>query len=114
MSKWIKKDDLVYVLSGNDKGKTGTILARQGDRVLVKGINLRKKNLKKSQNSQMSQVVTMEMPIHISNVALCNKEGKKIKVKLNAKDDGTRDLVYLEAGKEIVHRSVRKKEKRVK
>lgn len=47
MKSWIKKDDKVLVIAGNDKGKTGVVLACGADKVLVKGINVRKKHLKK-------------------------------------------------------------------
>ncbi len=63
------------VIAGNDKGKTGEVLAREEDRVLVQGVNIRKKHLKRTQQSQGGRIVEMEVPIHISNVALCDKEG---------------------------------------
>jgi large subunit ribosomal protein L24 len=46
MSKWIRKGDLVKVIAGNDKGKAGQVIARAEDRVLVQGINIRKKHMK--------------------------------------------------------------------
>ncbi|NGX33598.1 MAG: 50S ribosomal protein L24, partial [Candidatus Anoxychlamydiales bacterium] len=73
MSKWIKKDDSVVVIAGNDKGKVGTVLSKNKDRVVVQGINMRKKHMKRTQKTQAAQIVEMEMPIHISNVALCSK-----------------------------------------
>ena len=109
MSKWIKKDDNVYILAGNDKGRTGKVLARKDDRLWVEGINVRKKHVKQ-QGSQGSQPVNVEMPVHVSNAALCDKDGKKLKVKLKENSDGSRDLVYSDTdGKEVVYRSVRKK-----
>lgn len=112
MCSWIKKDDYVYVLSGNDKGKTGLVLGIKDDRIIIQGVNIRKRHIKKSQKSQASQVLNIEMPIHISNVALCTKEGKKIK-KLSIKkgDKKSRDLIYLDDGKEVVYRSIRKRGK---
>jgi large subunit ribosomal protein L24 len=109
---WIKKDDKVYVLTGNDKGKTGTVIGIKEDRVLVQGVNVRKKHIKKSQKSQASQVLSIEMPIHISNVALCDKEGKKIKkINVTRNDKKNRDLTYFDGEKEIVHRTIKKREK---
>ena len=112
MSSWIKKDDTVYVLSGNDKGKTGVVLGINGDRILVQGINIRKKHIKKSQKTQASQVINIEIPIHISNVALCDKDGKKIK-KLSVKkgEKKSRELIYFEGEKEVVHRTIKKRAK---
>ena len=92
------------VIAGNDKGKVGVLLFKKNDRVIVKGVNVRKKHIKKKQSSQ---TVYVEMPIHISNVAICNKDGKKIKLK--RKGD---DLIYLEDGKEVIHRNIRKRDKK--
>jgi large subunit ribosomal protein L24 len=110
MNKWIKKNDRVVVITGNDKGKAGLVLARKEDKVIVQGINLRKKHLKKSQQNKMGQIVEMEMPIHISNVAYCNSDDKPIKVKLKL-DETQKKLIYLDNGKEVVLRTINQKEK---
>ena len=112
MSSWIKKEDMVYVLSGNEKGKTGMVLGIKGDRILIQGINVRKKHIKKTQKTQASQVVNIEMPIHISNVALCDKDGKKIKkLKVKISEKNNRELVYFDDGKEVVYRTIKKRAK---
>jgi large subunit ribosomal protein L24 len=108
---WIKKDDNVYVIAGNDKGKTGTVLLRKESSVIVQGLNMRKKHIKKTQKNQTSQVLNIEMPIHISNVALCDKDGKKIKNLKTKRKKDTVDLVYKENGKDTVYRSIKKKSK---
>lgn len=108
---WIKKDDMVYILSGNDKGKTGVVLGVRDEKVIVQGINVRKKHVKKTQKTQASQILNIEMPIHISNVALCDKDGKKIK-KLSVKNNnGNRELIYFDGGKEVVYRTIKKRAK---
>jgi len=104
MSKWIKKDDRVVVIAGNDKGKAGVVLARKKDKIVVQGINLRKKHMKKTQQAQIAQIVEMEMPVHISNVAFCNSDDKPIKVKMKIEKD-KKLLVYFDKGKEIVLRA---------
>lgn len=105
--KWIKKEDTVLVITGNDKGKKGSVLLKKGDKIIVQGVNVRKKLIRKK---DAAQSVYVEMPIHISNVALCNKEGKKIKIK-RKKDQ----LVYIdEKGEEVVHRELKKKGKKSK
>jgi large subunit ribosomal protein L24 len=109
MSKWIKKGDNVYVINGNDKGKTGIVMSRMKDRVTVKGVNVRKKNMKKTKEKKTQQFVYIEMPIHVSNVALCDKEGKKIKNLKVKKEGSEKNLVYFEKGKELVHRKLIKK-----
>lgn len=110
MSKWIKKDDTVVVLAGNDKGKVGTVLSRLKDKVIVQGVNMRKKHMKRTQKTQAAQIVEMEMPIHISNVSLCDKDDKPIKVKV-AYEKGEKKLIYFENDKEVVLRTLKTKGK---
>jgi large subunit ribosomal protein L24 len=108
MSKWIRRGDQVVVIAGNDKGKTGEVLGRTGERVLIQGVNVRKKHLRRTQETQGGRIIEMEVPIHISNVSLCTKAGTPFRVKVKVQPDGSRDLVYHEAGKEVVYRSVKK------
>jgi large subunit ribosomal protein L24 len=79
MGKWIKKGDRVLVITGNDKGKSGEVLSRSEERVLVQGVNVRKKHLKPTQGTQAGRIIDMEVPVHVSNVCLCDKEGNKLK-----------------------------------
>lgn len=83
MSKWIKKGDKVLVIAGNERGRTGTVLRRKGDRVVIQGMNIRKKHAKRQAKVQTPTIVEMEMPIHVSNVRLCDDEGKAIQVKVH-------------------------------
>lgn len=108
MSNWIRKGDRVKVIAGNDKGKVGEVLSRSKDRIVVQGVNSRKKHLRRTQQTQGGRVVEMEMPIHASNAVLCDKEGRAIKVKTREKAKGERQLVYKIDGKENVYRSVKK------
>ena len=70
--KWIKIGDKVLVLNGNDRGKVGEVLAKKDSRILVQGVNVRKRHTKARQQGQKSEIVSLEKPIHISNVALCD------------------------------------------
>jgi large subunit ribosomal protein L24 len=108
MSKWIRRGDRVVVVAGNDKGKTGEVLGRTEERVLVQGVNVRKKHLKRTQQTQGGRIVEMEVPIHISNVSLCTKEGKPIRPAVKVNAEGERELIYRDGGKEVVYRSVKK------
>lgn len=107
MSKWIKKGDQVAVIAGNSKGETGKVLSRLEDKVVVEKINVRKRHFKSKSQQGASQIVEMEKPIHISNVRLCNDQGKPIKVKVRETSAG-KELYYLEDGKEVVHRQLKK------
>ncbi|HSX38008.1 MAG TPA: 50S ribosomal protein L24 [Chlamydiales bacterium] len=113
MNKRIRKGDKVKVLAGNDKGMTGEVLGRSDDRVLVQGVNIRKKHLKRTEQSQGARIVEMEMPIHVSNVALCDQEGAILKLKIRQdKKSGHRELVYQAENQELIYRDVKNPHKR--
>src|SRR5579863_1176682 len=108
MSKKIRKGDRVLVIAGNDQGKTGEVLSRNEDRVIVQGVNVRKKHLPRTQQMQGGRIIEMEVPIHISNVALCTKEGQKVRLRTKESKEGLRELVFRVDGKETLYRSVKK------
>jgi large subunit ribosomal protein L24 len=66
----VKKNDMVVVLSGENKGKIGRVLAvlPEKQRVLVEGVNIIHKALRKSQNNPKGGIITKEAPVHISKV----------------------------------------------
>ena len=75
----VKKGDIVLVLSGNDKGKTGEVkqaLPRAG-RVVVAGVNLRWRHKKPTQQNPKGERAQREMSIHASNVRLADAPAKK-------------------------------------
>lgn len=77
MSKIIKGDHVV-VISGRDKGKQGQVTRLLGDRVVVEGVNLVRRHQKPNPMRNIEGgVVVKNMPIHISNVAIYNKETQK-------------------------------------
>ncbi|WP_075620186.1 50S ribosomal protein L24 [Paenisporosarcina indica] len=79
----VKKGDKVMVISGKEKGKTGTIIAAfpKKDRVLVEGMNLVKKHMKPNQANPQGGIVSQEASIHISNVMLIDpKSGEPTRV----------------------------------
>ena len=78
----LKKGDNVIVLSGNDKGKTGEVLEviPKSEKVIVKGINVRKKHVKAAPNKE-GGIQALEFPIHSSIVnVVCPKCGKTTRV----------------------------------
>ena len=82
----VKKGDHVEVISGNFRGSTGKILQvlPKKNRVLIEGVRLIKKHLRKSQDNPSGSIAEREGPIHISNVKLVErteKEKKKSKAK---------------------------------
>ena len=74
----IHRDDTVQVIAGKDKGKRGQIVRviTKKDVVIVSGINIVKKAMKKRSQQDQGGIVEIEAPLHISNVALvCKKCG---------------------------------------
>ncbi len=68
----IRKNDSVMVISGNDRGKTGKVLKvfPKNSRIIIEGINLRKRHTKPSQKNPQGGILEKEAPIHVSNVML--------------------------------------------
>ncbi|MEL6947615.1 MAG: 50S ribosomal protein L24 [Pseudomonadota bacterium] len=101
--KKIKKGDTVVVLTGKDKGRSGTVLemVNKTDRVLVQGVNLVKRHTKQSQTSE-GGIIAKEAPLHISNVALADpKDGKPTRVGIKINDDGTKERFAKRSGDKI-------------
>mgnify|MGYP006295140709 CR=1 FL=1 len=78
----IRKDDQVKVIAGKDKGKTGRVLRvdRENGRVLVEGINIVKKAMRKKRQEDRGGIMEIEAPIHISNVMLVTRGGEETRV----------------------------------
>jgi large subunit ribosomal protein L24 len=77
----VRKGDQVEVLSGNFRGSSGRILAvfPGKQRVLVEGVRIIKKHLRKSQDNPSGKIAEREGPIHISNVKLIERDAKPVK-----------------------------------
>jgi large subunit ribosomal protein L24 len=75
----VKKGDEVEVISGNFKGSTGKILEvlPAKERVLIEGVRIIKKHLRKSEDNPQGKIAEREGPIHISNVKLIEKKAEK-------------------------------------
>lgn len=100
----IKKNDIVVVLAGKDKGRQGGVIKFVGEnRVLVDGINVIKKHVRPNpQLQQEGGIVEREAPIHVSNVALVNPATKKAdRVGIKTLDDG-RKVRYFKSNNEVV------------
>ena len=86
----IKKGDTVQVLSGNDKGKTGEVLDTmpKTDRIIVKGINIRKKHVKPRKQGEEGGIIPVECPIHSSKLGVvCPKCDKPVRVGIKFEKD---------------------------
>ena len=84
----IRKDDTVQVIAGKDKGKRGSVvrIIAKKDAVIVSGVNMVKKAMKKRSQQDQGGIVEIEAPLNISNVAIvCKKCGP---TKIGFKIDG--------------------------
>jgi large subunit ribosomal protein L24 len=100
----IRRGDRVKVISGNHKGQEGTVLRVEPDkgRVVVQGINLRKRHRKPSAANPEGGIVEFEAPIHASNVMLLDpKTGEPTRVRSGEGKDGRRERVSVRSGSVI-------------
>jgi len=95
----IKKDDLVKVISGRDRDKTGKVLQVKDGKVLVEGCNMITKHAKPSAANPNGGIINQEAPMDISNVMLM-VDGKATRVGFAMKD-GKKVRVAKKTGKVI-------------
>ena len=95
----IKKDDMVIVIAGKDKDKTGKVLSVKDGKVIVEGVNVVKKHTKPNQMNQAGGTVEKEAAIDVSNVMLL-VDGKATRVGFEVKD-GKKVRVAKATGKVI-------------
>ena len=99
MAAKIRKGDKVVILTGKDKGKTGSVLQviPTETRAVVQGLNLHRRHTKQSA-SQDAGIFTKEAPIHLSNLALVDAAGKPTRVGFKIQDDGKKVRVAKSTG----------------
>ena len=78
MAARIRKGDKVVVLSGRDKGRSGEVISVQprDERALVRGVNMVKRHQKQTAQ-QEGGIISKEMPIHLSNLAIADPKDRK-------------------------------------
>ena len=100
----IKKGDTVYVLSGEDRGRQGRVLAvlPKKERAIVEGINIVSKSAKPSAKHPQGGIIKMEAPPHISNLSLIDpKSGKPTRVGFRKDEKGKTVRYSKKSGEEI-------------
>src|ERR1700722_5895253 len=100
-NKRLRPGDEVLVITGNDKGRAGKILSCIEDRIIVEGINVRKKHMKPKQENQKGQIIDIEGPIHVSNVKP-SVDGNAIKLRVRFNKEGKKELFFLDGQKEVL------------
>jgi large subunit ribosomal protein L24 len=75
----IRKNDNVTVITGNDRGKTGKVLKvfPKDSKIIIEGINLRKRHTKPTQKHPQGGIIEKEAPIHVSNVMLLDPKSNE-------------------------------------
>jgi large subunit ribosomal protein L24 len=107
-SKKIRTGDRVVVIAGNAKGQNGVVEAVVGDKVVIGGVNLGIRHVKRSKQMPQGGRVEVERPIHISNVCACDADGKAVKLRVRVAEDAEKTLCYESNGQSIVWRSMKR------
>ena len=99
----IKKGDSVVVLSGKDKGRTGTVtrVLPKAGKVVVDGINVAARHRKPSQTNPQGGIDRRPAPMHISKVAVATADGKPTRVRFETGKDGKKVRVAVKTGEKI-------------
>ena len=103
----VKKNDMVEVIAGKDRGARGKVIAAypRQNKVLVEGVNRVKKHTKletSGRGSQTGGIVTQEAPIHVSNVMVLDEEGRRTRVGYRIDPEtGAKVRIARRTGKEL-------------
>jgi large subunit ribosomal protein L24 len=102
MPAHVRKGDQVMITSGSLKGRIGEVLRviPSSSEVVIKGLNLRTKNLRPTQRNPQGGVITKEAPIHMSKVSPV-VDGKAVRVGFKTEKDGSKVRVARHGGKEL-------------
>ena len=100
----IHKGDRVRVIRGNHRDSEGTVLrvVPGKDRLVVEGVNMRKRHERPTQDNPEGGIITFEAPIHISNVMLVDPaSGDASRTRLRVEADGTKERIAVKSGNPI-------------
>lgn len=100
----IRKGDTVQVIAGDDKGKTGRVLAvdEARQRVVVEKVNMVKRHTKARRQGMHSGIIEKEAPLHLSNVMLYDPKAERgVRVGVRVLADGTRERISRASGEPL-------------
>ena len=100
----IVKGDRVRVIRGNHRDAEGTVLwvLRGSDRVVVQGVNMRKRHVRPTQANPEGGIVTSEAPVHISNVMLIDPAGGEAsRIRMRVEPDGFKERIAVKSGNPV-------------
>ena len=104
MAAKVRKNDTVQVLAGRDKGKQGKVtrVIPKEDRVVIEGVNIRKRHTRARRPGEQAGIVEFPAPLHVSNVAVvCAKCGRPTRVGFRLLADGTK-VRYCKRCEEVI------------
>ena len=105
MAARIRKGDRVVVLTGKDKGKTGEVIRviPDEDRAVVRGVNVVRRHQRQTPSAQ-GGIVSKEMPIHLSNIAIADRDGKASRVgfKFVGEGEARRKVRYAKLSGDVI------------
>ena len=104
MARHVKKGDVVVVITGDDKGKTGEVLRvfTDRDKVLVQGVNRVYKHLRPSRQHPQGGRIQKEMPIALSNVLPMDpKTNQPTRVGYRVNEDGSKERIARRSGESL-------------
>ncbi len=100
----IRKGDIVQVIAGDDKGKSGRVLAvdEEKQRVVVEKVNFVKRHTKARRQGQQGGILEKEAPLHVSNVMLYDPKAERgTRISMRTLPDGTRERVSRATGETL-------------
>lgn len=100
----IAKGDRVRVIRGNHRDEQGTVLRvmHDRDRVVIEGVNMRKRHQRPTAASPEGGIITFEAPIHISNVMLIDPaSGEASRVRMRIEEGGVKERIAVKTGNPI-------------
>jgi large subunit ribosomal protein L24 len=100
----IKRDDMVLVVAGKDRGKQGQVrqVLSDRDRVVVQGVNMIKRHMRPQAMGTQAGIIEKEAPIHISNVrVICKSCNRPARVHFRLRQDGVKVRVCRRCGEDI-------------
>ncbi len=100
----VRRGDHVRVIRGNFAGTEGTVLRvlPEENRVVVEGVNVRKRHQRPSEQNPEGGIVSFESPIHASNVMLIDpSSGEPTRTRARLEEDGTKERVSVKSGNPI-------------
>lgn len=104
-SSWsIVKGDRVRVIRGNFRDMEGPVLRviPSKERVVVEGVNMRKRHERPSEANPEGGIMTFEAPIHVSNVMLVDTAGGEAsRIRVRIEDDGAKERIAVKTGNPI-------------